>query len=183
MSQWTIRMAASAMLKGGVIAYPTEAVYGLGCNPYDAGAVMHLLQIKHRDVSQGLILLGRSLDDFADFIVVPDKVLRNRLTSKQTEPTTWLMPASDYCPIWIRGKHDTVAIRVTDHKQCLSLCNTMNSAIVSTSANRAGHAALRSALKVRQEFNGELDYLLVGSTGGRKQPSRIIDAVSGNIVR
>ena len=171
------------MLKGGVIAYPTEAVYGLGCNPYDAGAVMHLLQIKHRDVSQGLILLGRSLDDFADFIVVPDKVLRNRLTSKQTEPTTWLMPASDYCPIWIRGKHDTVAIRVTDHKQCLSLCNTMNSAIVSTSANRIGHAPLRSALKVRQEFNDELDYLLVGSTGGRKQPSRIIDAVSGKIVR
>jgi L-threonylcarbamoyladenylate synthase len=176
-------MAASAMLKGGVIAYPTEAVYGLGCNPYDAEAVMRLLQIKHRDISQGLILLGRSLDDFSDFIVEPDRALRSAVTTRQTEPTTWLVPASEHCPIWIRGQHDTVAIRVTDHKQCLSLCNLMDSAIVSTSANRVGHAPLRSALKVRQEFSDELDYLLVGSTGGRKQPSRIIDVVSGKIVR
>ena len=176
-------MAASAVLKGGVIAYPTEAVYGLGCNPYDAQAVMRLLQLKHREVSKGLILLGRSFDDFSDFILDSDRALNKVSLSGNIEPTTWLMPASDSCPAWIRGKHDSVAVRVTDHEQCRQLCDHIGSAIVSTSANRKGHAPLRTALKVRQEFNDELDYLLVGSTGGRSQPSRIIDAVSGKVIR
>jgi len=183
MSYWPVRQAALTVLNGGIIAYPTESVYGLGCNPYDAQAVMRLLQIKHRDISRGLILLGRSLNDFSDFIAAPDKTLQNILSSKQTGPTTWLMPASERCRVWIRGKHKMVAVRVTDHKQCRQLCDQINAAIVSTSANRAGHMPLRSALKVRQEFTGELDYLLAGSTGGIKQPSRIIDAISGEVIR
>ena len=176
-------MAASAVLNGGVIAYPTEAVYGLGCNPYDAQAVMRLLQIKNRDVSQGLILLGRSFHDFSDFILESDELIHNAMQSGKIEPTTWLMPASQDCPEWIRGKHKTVAVRVTDHKQCRQLCDQIGSAIVSTSANRSGHPAVRTAVKVRQEFNDELDYILVGATGGRQQPSRIIDAVSGKVFR
>jgi len=176
-------MAARAVLNGGVIAYPTEAVYGLGCNPYDAQAVMRLLQIKNRDVSQGLILIGRSFHDFSDFIDDSDEALRNVLQSRQTEPTTWLMPASKSCPVWIRGQHKTVAVRVTDHEQCRQLCDHTGSAIVSTSANRTGHASLRTAMKVRQEFNDELDYLLVGATGGQQRPSRIIDAASGKVFR
>jgi len=182
-SFWTIRQAASAVLKGGVIAYPTEAVYGLGCNPYDAQAVMRLLQIKHRDISRGLILLGRGLGDFADFIVAPDKEIRNKLESTWPGPVTWLLPARDDCPVWLRGRHSSIAIRVTDHAQSRALCDQIDSAIVSTSANRAGHKALKTALQVRQIFAGELDYILGGSTGGHEQPSQIRDAVTGTIIR
>jgi len=182
-SSWTVRQAASVVLKGGVIAYPTEAVYGLGCNPYDARAVMRLLQIKQRDISRGLILLGRSLADFSDFIVAPDKALRSKLDLTWPGPVTWLLPARDDCPVWLRGRHTSVAVRVTYHAQSRALCDQIDSAIVSTSANRAGHRPLVTALKVRQVFAGELDYILAGSIGGYAQPSQIRDAVTDTIIR
>jgi len=182
-SYWTIRQAASAVLAGGVIAYPTEAVYGLGCNPYSAQAVLHLLQIKRRDISQGLILIGRSLDDFVDFIIQPDEQTRIKLEATWPGPVTWLLPASDTCPVWLRGRHASIAVRVTDHAQSRSLCDQIDSAIVSTSANRTGHRALTTALQVRQVLGEELDYILAGPTGGYEQPSQIRDAVTGTIIR
>lgn len=183
MSFWAIRRAASVVLTGGVIAYPTEAVYGLGCNPYDVKAVMHLLRIKRRHVASGLILLGRDLEDFTDFIIAPDAAWRSKLKATWPGPVTWLLPANENCPVWLRGDHATIAVRVTDHAQSRLLCQQLGSAIVSTSANWTGHRALRTALQVRRVFGNELDYILAGPTGGYDQPSQIRDAATDRIIR
>lgn len=183
MGSWAIRQAARVVHAGGVIAYPTEAVYGLGCNPYDAQAVMRVLQIKQRDPAQGLILIGRELTDFSDFILPLDAATTSRVMASWPGPFTWLLPASEQCPLWLRGKHATIAVRVTAHPLCRLLCEQTAMPLVSTSANRHGQAPAVNALQVRQRLGEEVDYVVVGSTSGLRQPSEIRDAMTGDRIR
>jgi L-threonylcarbamoyladenylate synthase len=183
MSSWAIKQAVRAIQRGGVIAYPTEAVYGLGCNPYDAQAVIRLLQIKQRDPSQGLILIGRQLSDFTDFIKPLDDEVKAKVMASWPGPYTWLLPASDACPFWLRGRHGSIAVRITAHPVCRELCRQSGLALVSTSANKHGHRPALNALQVRQRLGEELDYVLVGHTSGNRQPSEIRDALTDRRIR
>jgi len=183
LSRWAVKQAARIILQGGVIAYPTEAVYGLGCNPLDPRAVARLLQIKQRDPVQGLILVGRSLDDFEPFIKSLDEETRQRLLATWPGPVTWLVPASVDCPVWLRGEHETIAIRATAHRQTRELCSEVGIPLVSTSANRAGRQAAVSSVQVRRELGRELDFILGGPTDGLNRPSQIRDARSDKILR
>lgn len=183
MSTWTISRAARIVSNGGVIAYPTEAVYGLGCNPYDAQAVLRLLQIKQRDPAQGLILIGERIEDFSDFILPLDQDVYDRVMTTWPGPYTWLLPASDGCPYWLRGEHASIAVRVTAHPQCRALCRSARMALVSTSANRHGRPAAKNVLQVRRWLGKELDFILGGPTSGLARPSEIRDALSGRRLR
>ena len=183
MGFWTIRQVARVIQSGGVIAYPTEAVYGLGCNPYDARAVIRLLEIKHRDPAQGLILIGWQLENFADFIQPLDAGMQAKVMAKWPGPVTWLLPASDRCPYWLRGEHKSIAVRVTAHRLSRQLCRQAGMALVSTSANRHGHPPAVNARQVRQRLGGEVDYVLWGQTDGLRQPSEIYDAITDRRLR
>ena len=108
MGDWRIKQAARVVQAGGIIAYPTEAVYGLGCNPYDAQAVLRLLAIKRRDPAQGLILIGCKLSDFSDFIQPLDMAIEDKVMASWPGPYTWLLPASGHCPVWLRGVHQSI---------------------------------------------------------------------------
>ncbi len=181
----THAQAADVLRNSGVIAYPTEGVWGLGCNPLDDAAVARLLTIKQRDIAKGLILIAareEQLEDFVDYPALP----RERLTAVRATwpgPTTWVMPASIYAPAWITGAHQGIAVRVSAHPDVVTLCDDFGGAVVSTSANLAGTPApmLRSALD--PTLLAEIDGVCEGETGGRSSPSMIRDARSGEILR
>ena len=181
-SQWQIHSVARVVRAGGVIAYPTEAVWGLGCDPWNAVAVQRLLALKGRNAAKGLILVAASIEQFAFLLGdLPERWL-DRLASTWPGPHTWLVPHRQLLPLWITGEHETVALRVSDHPLVRELCLTCGP-LVSTSANPAGRPAARSRLRVQQYFADQLDGLLNGSLGGRRNPSTIRDLASAAIVR
>ncbi|WP_300723273.1 L-threonylcarbamoyladenylate synthase [Pseudomonas sp.] len=181
-STWRVQQAARAIRAGAVIAYPTEAVWGLGCDPWDEDAVERLLAIKSRPVDKGLIVVADNIHQF-DFLFedFPQAWL-DRMASTWPGPNTWLVPHQGLLPEWITGAHDTVALRVSDHPLVRELCALVGP-IVSTSANPAGLPAARTRLKVEQYFRGKIDHVLGGNLGGRKNPSLIRDLATGKVVR
>jgi len=180
---WKVGAAARLIKQGAIVAYPTEAVYGLGCDPSDASAVARLLAIKHRPSHNGLILVAAhraQLDPWLD--TVPAK-FETRLRRSWPGPTTWLVPAADSCPAWLTGAHPTLAVRVSAHPLIRALCNRLGSALVSTSANVHGRPPARSILEVQLRFAAAIDFILGGPLGGRQRPSTIRDLASGRILR
>ena len=179
---WQLQRIAGVVRAGGVIAYPTEAVWGLGCDPWNEDAVYRLLALKSRPVEKGLILVADRMEQF-DFLLdgLPDAWLQ-RLAESWPGPNTWLVPHQQLLPEWITGRHDSVALRVTAHPLVAALCEQVGP-LVSTSANPGGRPAARSRLRVEQYFHGELDAVLGGALGGRRNPSLIRDLRSGEVVR
>lgn len=180
---WQITKAVQVIRQGGIIAYPTESVYGLGCDPFNQAAVLRLLQIKQRSVTQGLILIAHDWACIEDLIkpLAPDVLQRVRAT--WPGPVTWLLPASEKVPVWIRGEHASVAIRLTNHPLAARLCKAWGRALVSTSANRSKQPPLRDAQSIKSEFDGEINYILKGKVGDLARPTPIIDAISNVNVR
>jgi L-threonylcarbamoyladenylate synthase len=177
-----LREAARLLHDGGVIAYPTEAVYGIGCDPLNGEAVLRVLDIKQRPIEKGVILIGSRIEQFAPFIEPPDDATSAQLDVTWPGPVTWLLPCRAGTPVWLRGRHDTLAVRVTDHPLTRALCEAFGGAIVSTSANASGQLPARTALQARLRCPG-VDQVLNGPTGGRDRPSEIRDARSHAVVR
>ena len=168
---------------GGLVAYPTEAVYGLGCAPLNVAAVERLLTLKQRPWQKGLILIAANIEQLAPFMAPISPQHQLQLNASWPGPNTWLVPASTFCPEWIRGQHHTVAVRVTTHPLVITLCNSFGGAIVSTSANHAGKKPATTPLKVLRELGDEVDYCLHGDLGGADRPTVIRDLLSGETVR
>ncbi|MEW5757691.1 MAG: L-threonylcarbamoyladenylate synthase [Pseudomonadota bacterium] len=185
MSPVHLRLAARVLHDGGLIAYPTEAVYGLGCDPTNEEAVERLLELKQRPVEKGLILIASKMDQLAPYIDWPalNDQQRARIMQSWPGPFTWLIPALPDTPVWLRGKYNSLAVRITAHPIAAALCEAAGSALVSTSANLSGHRPARSALEARQALGDRLDYILPGRVGGAAKPSTITDAVTGRVVR
>lgn len=181
-SSWRVKRAAKIVREGGVIAYPTEAVWGLGCDPWNEDAVYRLLAIKARPVEKGLILVADDIRQFDFLLADLPQAWQDRLAASWPGPNTWLVPHQNRLPEWISGQHDSVALRVTDHPLVRELC-ALTGPLVSTSANPAGRPAARSRLRVEQYFRGELAGVLDGKLGGRRNPSLIRDLVTGQVVR
>lgn len=179
---WQVQRVAGIVRQGGLIAYPTEAVWGLGCDPWSAAAVDRLLALKERPMHKGLILVAGSIEQF-DFLLddLPERWV-GRLASTWPGPFTWLVPHQERLPAWITGEHDTVALRVSAHPVVRDLC-AHTGPLVSTSANPAGRPAARSRLRVEQYFHAQLDAVLGGALGGRRNPSLIRDLRTGDVIR
>jgi len=178
-----IAEAVAALRAGGIIAYPTEAVYGLGCDPRNRDAVARLFALKQRPPGQGVLLIAADFPQVEKFIgaVPANAVARARAT--WPGPHTWVFPRSAATPEWLPGEHSGIALRVTAHPLAAMLCRAFGHALVSTSANRHGVAPARSAGEVRLAFAGALAYVLDGATGGLERPTPIRDAISGEILR
>jgi L-threonylcarbamoyladenylate synthase len=177
--------AATAMHAGGVIAYPTEAVWGLGCDPFDETAVLRLLAIKQRPVDKGLILVAAALGQFdglADWEALP-RARRDEVFASWPGPHTWIVPATARVPRWITGAHDGVAMRVSAHPVVVALCNAFDGVLVSTSANPAGAPAPHSLAALDGSLLAALDGCVAGETGGAARPTPIRDARTGAELR
>lgn len=175
--------AAECLHKGQVIAYPTEAVFGLGCDPRNEKAITSLLALKHRPASAGLILIGSSLDQFSDWIPELDASLLAPALETWPGPVSWLFPRGDNVPDSVAGSHDTVAIRVTAHLPCIELCEAFGGPLISTSANPRSAPPARSAGEVEDYFGAFLGGILAGPLGGREQASEIRDLLTGQSIR
>lgn len=183
MNDWQIRHAAYLMRRGGVVAYPTEAVWGLGCDPNNIEAVARLLALKGRPMEKGLILVAADLAQIAPYLEGLDNLQRERLQKTWPGFQTWIVPDQGKAPVWIRGEHAGVALRVSAHPLVKRLCEAFGGPLVSTSANIAGHPAAQNRLQVARYFVGELDYVLNGATGGARQASPITDLATGRALR
>lgn len=179
---WQLRHAARIVHNGGIIAYPTEAVYGIGCLPNDYLAVERLLAIKQRDINKGLILIAADFNQLAPYVDELSKSIYRKIEKSWPGPTTWLLPKAEHTPPWLCGKHDKIAVRVTAHPIAAALCRSCGGALVSTSANIDSRAPARNSLSVRRKLAG-IDKIIHGATGGLAQPSTIIDALSDKVIR
>ena len=171
--------AARILKHGGIVAYATEYCFGLGCDPLNRMAVLRLLRLKRRPVGKGLILIAADTAQLAPYVDdIPAQV-----RASWPGPHTWLLEARADVPGWITGDHPRIAVRVTAHPQAAALCRAAGMALVSTSANRAGSAPVRSYRDAMRRFKGEVDYVLPGMVGEAPAPTPIRDAVTGALIR
>jgi L-threonylcarbamoyladenylate synthase len=182
-SKLAIARAARIVRAGGVIAYPTEAVFGLGCLPLNRAAVLRVLAIKRRSWRKGLILIGANLAQIERFVVLPPEPRRSEILASWPGPVTWVLDARRGTPRWLRGSHDSLAVRVTAHPVARALCSRAGQALVSTSANVSRRPPHRKLLPLRCQLGSTVDYVLAGEVGGRAEPTVIRDGRTGRLVR
>jgi len=182
MTPFQLRQAGLVLRAGGVIAYPTEGVYGLGCEPAEAAAVARVLALKGRPPDRGLIVIAARWEQVAGWVdASPAQIERAR--ADWPGPVTWLLPAAPGVPPWITGGRDAVAVRVTAHPVAAALSLGYGGPLVSTSANRSGRPPARTALAVRRAFGPALDCVVSGAVERGAGPSEIRDARSGRVLR
>lgn len=176
---------ATTLHDGGLVAYPTEAVFGLGCDPYNEAAVRRICALKAREVEQGLLLVAGHVTQiraWVDWSSVPKAILQ-RVQTSWPGPTTWILPRGAAVPRWVTGDREGIAVRVTAHLPTATLCNAFGGAVISTSANPHGHAPARDTDGLLQYFAGKVDAVLDEQVGNAAAPSQIIDALTGKIIR
>lgn len=180
-----INEAVHVLRNAGVIAYPTEAVWGLGCDPRNEASVLRLLALKQREVDKGLILIAADEAQLAPFIDMAalDDAQRAALRASWPGPHTWIVPASTDAPAWITGAHTGIAVRVSAHATVIALCNAFGGALVSTSANRAGEHAPATRGALDPVIVAGVDAVTLGETGDLERPTTIRDARSGVMLR
>lgn len=183
MTNWNIQQAGKILLSGGVITYPTEAVYGLGCVPGNAEAVLRILSLKQRQMEKGLIVVAADMSQLEDLVDFDrESGMRKRVMATWPGAVTWLVPARNNTPVWLTGIHKSLAVRVSSHPAIQALCS-ITGPLVSTSANPAGYPPARTALKVRNYFGDRLDYYLHGNVAKDRQPTEIRDVITNEIIR
>lgn len=182
MTAWKLRQAVKLLNNGGVIAYPTETVYGLGCDPLNFQAVSHLCGIKQRSLAKGLILIASRVEQILPYVAVRRSSLAP-LTHTHKIPTSWIIPASEYCPAWLRGLHTGIAVRITSHPVARQLCDLAGYPLVSTSANLSQHPPARNPLSIQKCFSGKIDMIIHDACGQMAPQSVIKDITSGKIIR
>jgi len=181
----SITDAVTVLRRGGLVACPTEGVWGLGCDPFDEAAVLRLLALKQRTVDKGLILVAASatqLDGLVDWDALPAE-RRDAVLASWPGPHTWIVPAAPRVPRWITGDHAGVAVRVSAHPVVVALCEAFAGALVSTSANLAGDPAPRSRAQLAAHIRDGVDAIVAGETSGLDQPTTIRDARNGRQLR
>ncbi|MDX9875513.1 MAG: L-threonylcarbamoyladenylate synthase [Spongiibacteraceae bacterium] len=178
-----LRLAVRHLRAGGVIAYPTEGVWGLGCDPDNIGALLRLLLLKQRDPAKGLILIAASEAQLAPRLAPLSAAQQAALRASWPGPVTWIVPHNKSISLLVTGGRSTVAARVSAHPIASALCRAFGGPLISTSANPSGRPAATSALAVRRYFGDQLDYILPGALGGRRGPSEIRDLLNDKLLR
>jgi len=177
--------ALETFQQGGILAYPTEAVFGLGCDPDNDEAINKLLSIKSRPADKGLILLAGNYSQLLPYIddskIPQDK--RFTVLSRWPDGITQLVAKNVNTSILLSGRFDTIAVRVTSQPDVVALCNASNKPIVSTSANLSGEIPAKTWQEIPNNLIEKIDFIIKGQTLGFDQPSTIIDALSGDIIR
>lgn len=180
-SNFALRQVAQVIGNGGVVAYPTESIWGLGCNPFDAAAVESLLWLKQRPIHKGLIVLVDHLP--AAIAARLNTAQKKQLCDSWPGPNTWLVPNCDVFSDWITGGSDEVALRHTAHAPAAKLCTAAGGALVSTSANITGSLPCRAQWQVQKHFGSQLSAVLSGPLGNNKQPTTIRRLLTGETLR
>ena len=167
---------------GKIIAYPTESIYGIGCDPYNYDAVQKIYKIKNRPNDKPMILIAsdmKQIENLIDYNAINQSVIES-----WPGHTTWLLPASSACPEWLYEKDSRkVAIRVSAHTTVASICNNFKKPIISTSANKSMDDPIMEIEKIKDVFNKDIDFIVEGCLGNEPNPSVIMDLETGKMIR
>lgn len=177
-STFALARAVAVLRAGGVIAYPTEGVFGIGCSPERPDAVNRVLKLKGRDAAKGLILIAghaSELAGWADFDSPPPDA--------PDHPVTWIVPAGELAYPALTGGRETIAVRITTHPVAGRLATHASVPLVSTSANLSGRAAAKDRIALRRSFGSRLDFIMPGALGHARGPSEIRELASGLVIR
>lgn len=177
--------AAKALQQGQVIVYPTEGVWGMGCAPLNETAVNLLLTIKKRPIEKGLILIASEFSQLAPFIdeTKLTQEIKEQIFASWPGPVTWLLPANEKTPHWLTGGSELIATRVTAHPVVRAICDEFGGAITSTSANITGSPTATNLNDIKLQFSEQIGAYVDAALGGNTQPSKIINALTGQIIR
>ena len=175
---YSLGAIVAALKDGEVVAYPTEGVWGIGCDPSNEEALKKLISLKKRSRGKGFILISSELLHFKKYAEVEDN--KTKLMSKWPGPHTWIVPALEISPLLSGGKK-TIALRLSEHKETVNICNAFGGAIVSTSANKEGDKTPSSPEEIKEIFPGIK--VMQGELGGLNKPSKIEDLVTGEVIR
>jgi len=171
--------AAQVIRQGGIVAYPTESCYGLGCHPGNRKAIQKLMRLKKRPQHKGLILIAANFEQLRPYVAhITEDIL-----DTWPGPNTWLLPHTSRVPVSILGRHPRVAVRVTSHTIAAALCRAAGTALISTSANRSGKRSIKNYREALRQFHQSVDFILPGRIGKYKKPSTIIDAITRDVIR
>ena len=174
---------ADILNQGGLIAYPTEAVWGLGCDPENEAAVSKLLRLKSRPMSKGMILVAGNQAHLSPWLSQLTPSLQAKLIARYPNPTSWIVPDQGISPSWVRGDHLSVALRLSQHSGVQAICQAFKACIVSTSANPAGLAPALSMQQIMDYFGQQVDAIFDAPLGEASQPSQIKSLLDDSLVR
>ncbi|VFP88880.1 Sua5/YciO/YrdC/YwlC family protein [Candidatus Erwinia haradaeae] len=181
---YSLMQCAKYISQSMVVAYPTESVFGLGCNPNSQIAVTRLLALKNRSIEKGLILVSANYQQLLPWIA--DEELSNDQRSSifvpRPSPVTWVVPSRRTTPFWLTGRFTTIAVRISRHPTVIALCKLCNMPLVSTSANLTGLLPCRFASEVIEKIGNHIP-VLMGQTSGFYNPSEIRDLITGELIR
>jgi len=181
-SAFKLRQAAYFLRCGKIIAYPTEAVYGLGCDPLNESAVQRILELKQRPVTKGMILLASNFQQIEDYIEINEDI-KKRIIPTWPGPHTWVLPAQSWVPEYLTGEHQSIAVRITAHPIAAKICENFGQAIISTSANPSGSKPPKTILQLKKYFSPQDLLMISGTTGDLNQPTTIRNGVTGERLR
>lgn len=178
-----IASAIEILKSGGLIAYPTEGVFGIGCDPQNENALARVIAIKQRDAAKGLILVADQLAHLDTFVQPFTVDEQKRIAPTWPGPVTWVVRARTGVSSLLTGGRNTLAVRVSDHPVVQAICNGFGGAIVSTSANLSGQSECLSAAQTRTELGNKIDLVVDAAIGNHKGASSIRDAATGKLLR
>ena len=182
MTPFKIRLAIEKIQRGELIAYPTEAIYGLGCNPLNEEAVFNLLKLKNRPVEKGLILIASSISQLEAYLQLTPAIIE-KIQPIKNKPMTWIVPAQSSVPNWLTGKHNSLAVRITQHPIARALCEQNEAPIVSTSANISTKPPASKAWQVHQRLANQNIFVVGGAVGKLKQATPIYNVLTQDKIR
>ena len=180
-SDFSIRHAAHIISDGGVIAYPTDTIYGLGCDPFNPDAIEKINLIKQRPLNKHFILLAGNIKQLRSLIQISKE--QENLITQNTEPTSWIVKASPNAPPWLTDNSGNLTIRISKHENVQHLCQALGHAIISTSANISGKTPAKNTLDLHKYFHHKVDKILVSNKKPTGKASKIIRLCDNYVIR
>ncbi len=180
-SDFSIRHAAHIIKHGGIIAYPTDTIYGLGCDPYNPDAVEKINLIKQRPLNKQFILLAGHINQVRPLILISKE--QEKVITQNASPTSWVVNASKCAPAWLTDANGTLTIRISRHDDVQRLCHALGHAIISTSANISGKTPAKNSLDLHRYFHNKVDKILVSSKKQTGKASKIIRLCDNRVIR
>ena len=167
--------------RGGIIAYPTESCFGLGCDPKNKKAINKIIRLKKRSRDKSFILIASSMNQFTKFLDPINDSIKKSLFTKWPGPHTWILNANNICPRWLKN-NSKIALRIPFFSPCRSLNKSIGMAITSTSLNLSGKIPLKNYRDVCRFLPTQVK-IIKGRIGKNKKPSVIQDFETMKIIR
>jgi L-threonylcarbamoyladenylate synthase len=171
-----IRLASRIVNDGGIVVYPTDTVYGLGCNPFDIKAVGTILKIKGRE-DKPLPVLASNIDKVERIGYLSEKT-RKIAKKLWPGPFTLIIPKKRVLSSIVTNNLDSVGVRVPQHRVAIQLISLSNGLLIGTSANKTGKKAPKTANEAAEQIGNEVEIILNGGSVPLGKSSTVVDLTS-----